>query len=89
MYGPAKTDGAPCEFVNEQNIGRIMCRNIANQADFCCELMIRLKIDVCQDVQREAQTGNGAYFKHMAHYTQREADIIRLRRELMNLAKML
>lgn len=85
-----EADKAHCttyKFVNEQNIGVIKCRNIANQADFCCELMNRLKIDIFQEMQRSENIG--IYPTHMTQYTQREADIIRLRRELMKLSKML
>ena len=55
---------------------------VNNQADFCKELMQRLYDDI-----KSSEPGDSYY--GVERYTQKKADIIRLRRELQTLNSML
>ena len=57
-------------------------KKINAQSDFCLELMKRLNAELKSDVDEHAWMG-------MYNHTQKQADIIRLRRELNKLQKML
>ena len=57
-------------------------KNIRKQSDFCLDLMQRLNEEVKKDVDEHAWMG-------VHNHTQKQADIIRLRRELNKLQKML
>lgn len=54
--------------------------DIQKQSEFCADLMNRLNTGI--------QTGTWVYGR-LSNYTQAEADVIRLRRELNDLRKML
>jgi hypothetical protein len=55
--------------------------NIKSQSKFCKELMTRLDDDI-------QKSGHGTY-SGMSNYTQKQNDIVRIRRELNALAKLL
>ena len=55
--------------------------DIRRQSKFCIELMIRL--------DKEIQTDGKGSWSGMKNHTQKQADIERIRRELMALHKML
>ena len=57
-------------------------KKINAQSDFCLELMKRLNAELKKDVDEHAWSG-------MNYHTQKQADIIRLRRELNKLTKLL
>lgn len=56
-------------------------KNIKSQSKFCKELMTRLDDDI-------QKSGHGTY-SGMSNHTQKQNDIIRIRRELNALAKLL
>jgi len=56
--------------------------DIKSQSNFCSELMLRLN----HDIQSSAE---GTYSGIMKDYTRKQEDIRRIRRELMDLQKML
>lgn len=57
-------------------------KKLKDQARFCLQLMERLEKDIQCDSDKESWWG-------VANYTQKKADIIRLRRELNTLNKIL
>ena len=62
---------------------------IKNQMKFCSELMNRLEKEITDDLEKfdvddVTRKGYG-----IANYTRRKADIVRLRRELLNLLKLI
>ena len=57
-------------------------KKINAQSDFCLELMKRLNAELKKDVDEDAWSG-------MLNHTQKQNDIIRLRRELNKLNKLL
>ena len=57
-------------------------KKINAQSDFCLELMKRLNAELKNDVDELAWSG-------MKNHTQKQTDIIRLRRELNRLNKLL
>lgn len=56
------------------------------QINFCEELLKRLKVDIKESMDRY-QTNNIPY--SLDNHSRMQNDIVRLRRELMNLSKML
>lgn len=57
---------------------------IKYQAAFCTELMKRLNADILKD-----ECDKDIHYNGMVNHTQKQADIIRLRRELNRLKQML
>ena len=57
-------------------------KNIKKQSEFCLDLMQRLDSELKKDVDEHAWMG-------LYNHTQKQADIIRLRRELNKLQKLL
>lgn len=55
---------------------------IEKQSEFCLELMLRLTDDI-------RTSDESCYGSYLENYTQRQQDIVRLRRELMTLSKIL
>ena len=53
-------------------------REIEKQSEFCLELMLRLMDDI-------RTSDESCYGSYLENYTQRQQDIVRLRRELMTL----
>ena len=62
---------------------------IKNQMKFCSELMNRLEKEIVDDL--EESYIDDVVFKSggITNYTRRKADIVRLRRELLNLLKLI
>ena len=58
-------------------------KKVKEQADFCLDLMNRLYSDIKEDTQ------SNKLYETVWYHTRKQADIIRLRRELNKLNKLL
>ena len=63
-------------------VAKLDTMKIEMQSEFCLELMERLNAEISESVDEHAWYG-------MWNHTQKQADIVRLRRELNKLHKML
>ena len=62
---------------------------IKNQMKFCSELMNRLEKEITDDLEEFDVDDVTSKVYGIANHTRRKADIVRLRRELLNLLKLI